>query len=411
MSAALSVLALLAIASGLGLIVAVWVRHHVAWYGTFPHSMRKTMVQLGLVRRIAGRPDEKPRLVRKGRKGDIWELSWKAPVGVTSEKVLANRAAIEEALDCSLECWSERGLLHMRVGVAPIPDFHALEDGKASTKGALVVHLGMGREGSLEADLSDPPHTLIGGTSGRGKSTLLQSVIVQLAQRYDPSYVQFLLVDLKGAVDMSTFDGLPHLYCPVVGRLEDAAAELQGLVEEQARRQDMLRTLRCPNIGEYNRSVPQLEQRLPYIVVVIDEFAELLPKGWKGKEYDMRTACWNAVSSLARMGRASGIHALLATQRPDADVVDPQTRANCGRVIATRCTTKFNSEVLLGPGNTAAWRLADRPGLAVYRVAREVQVQLAYMPAADVEAAVQELRLRYGMRPGLPAGGALEVTA
>lgn len=401
----LTIVTVVTILAGLGLIAAVWIRHHIAWYRTFPWRMRRAMVQAGLVRRLPGRPDEKPKLVRKNRDGDIWKLAWKVPVGVTSEGVLAKRAAIEEHLDCSLDCWPDGGLLHMRVGTARIPELHLLADaGSPRLDGALVVHLGMSREGQLDADLTRPPHTLIGGTSGQGKSALVQSLVLQAAQRYTPQQVQVVLTDLKGAVDLSIYDGLPHLRCPIIGRTLDAAAELTDVVAEQVRRQDMLRAIHCPNIAEWNRLHAQSEQRLPYILVVIDEFAELLPKGAKGQARDERQAAWDAVSEITRMGRASGVHAIIATQRPDADVIDPQTRANCGRVIATLCATKFNSEVLLGPGNTAAWRLADREGLAIHRRGnRETMVQLAYTPAAEIEAVVQGLRLRYGLRPGLPA--------
>jgi DNA translocase FtsK/SpoIIIE-like protein len=354
------------------------------------------MLQLGLV----GKDGEPLSLQRQSRRGHVWHLVYRAPVGVTAGKVDQQRVAVEEALDCSIAVHAEGGRLHIRVGRARIPEHHRLQDAPVPGAGGLVVHLGVGREGALRADLTRPPHTLIGGTSGGGKTALVQSIVLQLAQRYGPGELQLVLGDLKGAVDMSVFDALPHLRWPVIGRHDEAAAALTELVGEQERRQDQLRGARCPNVGEWNVRHPMA--RLAYIVCVIDEFADLLPKEAPTKEERAeREAAWAAVSSLTRMGRASGIHVIVATQRPDADVLPGQIRANCGRVIAFRCSNEYNSGILLGPGNAAAMRLADRSGLAIHRTDREIQFQAAYIAAAEIEREVQALRTRWRPLPGL----------
>lgn len=407
-------LAMVSAAAALLILLALWVHHRVVWPGTFPHRARRVMVELGLV----GRGGEPPRLARKRRqrashplplgrrlrrwlRPPVWHLQWRAPAGVTVARVQAVQDAIEEHLDCSLRVWVDRGMLHTSLGRGRLPDVHELAAvAHEPAPGDLVVHLGQSREGPLDCDLTRPPHTLIGGTSGGGKTALVQSIVLQLARRYGPDALNLVLIDLKGGVDMAVFERLPHLRWPPAGDPDEAAAQLADLVAEQKRRQAELRG-HAKDLASWNRRYP--DRRRPYIVAVVDEFAELLPKdAARGPERDAREAAWAAVSSLARMGRASGIHVILATQRPDHEVVTGQTRANCGRVVALQCATIWNSEVLLGAGHRAAAHLPERPGLAIYKLGgHETLVQLAYAEADDIALEIEELARRHGERPGL----------
>lgn len=412
MTTILTTLAVLTILSGLSLLLAVYAHHHVAWPFTFPWRVRRAMVHVGLVRRIPKAPDEKPKLRRKSHKGQLWTLVWKMPAGIHSGKVDANRQALEEHLDAAIEVYPERGKLVMRLGRETIPDELHLRELSLPTGGELRVILGASRMGPLSVDIAEVPHLLIGGTSSAGKSALVQSMVVQLVRAKSPAELQLVFSDLKGGVDAAVFDALPHLRWPVAGRHEEAAAHLVELVQEQEARQDMIRG-HVANLGEWNRRYP--DRRLPYIVAVIDEFADLLPKDAATKEERVaREAAWAAVSSLTRMGRASGIHVLIATQRPDADVLPGQIRANCNVKIALACATEFNSYIMLGQGNAAATKLPSRadgkpwPGRCIYQWGRrELECQAAYMPAAEIEAEVAKLRELYAPRPGLATGSVI----
>lgn len=454
MSAVGTVLAWLCIVAGAGLVCGFWVYHHVAWPFTFPWRMRRAMVHLGLVATKSARPGSvrpgllalavyailvwllghtlaavspwlevatwvvaggalvmvlapragghQPKLHRKRRDGQVWHLVWRMPTG-TNTRVEGHRAELEAALDCSLRVWPDGGKLHMRAGRGEVPEVHMLADAERSDAGGITVHLGRSREGQLNSDISAWPHAVVGGTSGGGKSACVQSIVLQVAQTHSPDEVQLVLVDLKGAVDMAVFDGLPHLRWPVIGRHGVAAAALAELVIEQERRQDQLRGV-TDKLSEWNRRFP--DQALPSVIVVIDEFADLLPKDAATKEEKTeREAAWASVSTLTRMGRASGIHVIIATQRPDADVLPGQIRSNCPVKIAFYCADEFHSGILLGPGNAGAARLPCRldgqplPGRAIFKWGREVPFQAAHMPADDIARAVQELRGRYAPLP------------
>src|SRR5437764_275462 len=161
-----------------------------------------------------------------------WRLAWRMPVGVTSEKVLEQRTAIEQALDCSLRaCWYERGLVRAEFGVARLPQrlgwraFRRRVERRASGM-ELPVLLGASRVGPLVVDLAEQPHMLVGGSTGSGKSTLLRQAIAGLVVRYDPSALQLVLVDMKGGMEFNTFEGLPHLMCEPVSEVEDAEIQL-----------------------------------------------------------------------------------------------------------------------------------------------------------------------------------------
>lgn len=390
-------LALLSIASGSALLGGWWVWHHVAWPGTFPWRTLRVMVQLGLV----GKAMEQPRLHRKNREGHVWRLAWTMPVGVHSGKVEAQRVALEEALDCSLRVHFDRGRLHMHMGRGQIPDYVDLREAPPARPGAVLpVVLGKDRGGWLTADVAAWPHGLVGGTTGGGKTALVQALVLQLAEAFTPDRLRLVLVDLKGGVDMAVFDHLPHLLWPIVGRHGDAAAVLSDLAQEQVRRQDQLRG-RAKDVGAWNQRYPG--EWLPYVLVVIDEWADLWPKEAPTKEERAeREVAWAAASALTRMGRASGIHAIIATQRPDADVLPGQIRANCPFKVALRCANEWNSYVLLGQGNAAAYRLPGRRGLAIMQAdGVEERFQAVHLPADEIAEAVQEIRSRYAPRPPL----------
>jgi S-DNA-T family DNA segregation ATPase FtsK/SpoIIIE len=193
-------------------------------------------------------------------------------------------------------------------------------------------------------NLCEAPHLLIAGTTGSGKSVCLNTILASVLLHYRPSDVQLLLVDPK-MVEMSQYNGIPHLLHPVITDPKDAARVLEYLVGEMGRRNDLFRRHGVRNIDSYNAKIAMLKssettaERLAYIVVVVDELGDLaLAKG-----VDIETL----LTRLAQMARAAGIHMVLATQRPSVDVIVGKTKANFPTRIAFRVATKVDSRTIL----------------------------------------------------------------
>jgi DNA segregation ATPase FtsK/SpoIIIE, S-DNA-T family len=193
-------------------------------------------------------------------------------------------------------------------------------------------------------NLCEAPHLLIAGTTGSGKSVCLNTILASILLHYRPTDVQLLLVDPK-MVEMSQYNGIPHLLHPVITDPKEAARVLEYLVGEMSRRNDLFRRHGVRNIDSYNAKIAMLKsdettaERLSYIVVVVDELGDLaLAKG-----VDIETL----LTRLAQMARAAGIHMVLATQRPSVDVIVGKTKANFPTRIAFRVATKVDSRTIL----------------------------------------------------------------
>jgi S-DNA-T family DNA segregation ATPase FtsK/SpoIIIE len=192
-------------------------------------------------------------------------------------------------------------------------------------------------------NLCEAPHLLIAGTTGSGKSVCLNTILASILLHYRPSDVRMLLVDPK-MVEMSQYNGVPHLLHPVITDPKDAARMLEFLVGEMGRRNELFRRHGVRNIESYNAKVAMAKHdepadRLPFIVLVVDELGDLaLAKG-----VDIESL----LTRLAQMARAAGIHMILATQRPSVDVIVGRTKANFPTRIAFRVATKVDSRTIL----------------------------------------------------------------
>ncbi|MFH0827736.1 MAG: DNA translocase FtsK [Candidatus Omnitrophota bacterium] len=201
----------------------------------------------------------------------------------------------------------------------------------------LTIALGKDISGTaVIAHLDDMPHMLIAGTTGSGKTVCVNSVILSLLMRCTPNELKFVMVDPK-MVELAPFNGLPHLLCPVVTDSKKAAGVLNWVVNEMERRYKLLAEFSARNIRGYNEK--NKEQPLPYIVVIIDEFADLMVVA--------RDQVESAVTRLAQLSRAVGIHLVLATQRPSVDVITGVIKANMPARLSFKVASKVDSRTVL----------------------------------------------------------------
>ncbi|MFC1645736.1 DNA translocase FtsK [Candidatus Omnitrophota bacterium] len=202
-------------------------------------------------------------------------------------------------------------------------------------KSKLTLALGKDIAGKpIVADLGDMPHLLIAGTTGSGKTVCVNSIIMSMLTNATPSEVKFLMVDPK-MVELAPFNGLPHLLCPVVTEAKKVSSALQWVVKEMEERYQLLAKEGVRNIEYYN----QKKQRLPYIVVIIDELADLMVVAQNHIE--------EAITRLAQLSRAVGIHLILATQRPSVNVITGVIKANFPARISFQVASKVDSRTVL----------------------------------------------------------------
>lgn len=214
-----------------------------------------------------------------------------------------------------------------------------------ASEGPLQIAIGMDVEGQeIISDLSKMPHLLIGGTTGSGKSVSINAMIMSILMRATPSEVRFIMIDPK-RVEFTPYNGIPHLYVPVVTEPREAASALSWGVAEMERRLKVFSGAGARNIGQYNAKVQQgkLEDdravEMPYIVIIIDELADLMMN--VGKEVEL------SISRIAQLARAAGIHLIVATQRPSTNVVTGLIKANITNRIAFNVASGIDSRVVL----------------------------------------------------------------
>ncbi len=213
-----------------------------------------------------------------------------------------------------------------------------LDDGnfkKRETK--LPIALGKNISGTpIISDLASMPHLLIAGTTGSGKSVCINTIILSLLYKHGPDKCKFILIDPK-MLELSTYEGIPHLLCPVITEAKKAASVLGWVVKEMESRYRLMTKEGVRNIDGYNS---KHKLPMPYIVVVVDEMSDLMLVA--GKEIE------NYIQKLSQMARAAGIHIIMATQRPSVDVITGTIKANFPTRISFQVTSKIDSRTILG---------------------------------------------------------------
>jgi len=206
---------------------------------------------------------------------------------------------------------------------------------------SLTVALGKDIVGKpFITDIKKLPHLLIAGTTGSGKSVGINAMILSLLYRNDPDQLKLMLIDPK-MLEFSIYNDIPHLITPVITEPKKAIAALSNMVGEMERRYKMMAKNRTKNIDNYNEKVKKdgSADPFPFIVIVIDELADLMMNGGKEVEY--------SIARLAQMARASGIHLIVATQRPSVDIVTGLIKANLPSRLSYRVGQRIDSKVIL----------------------------------------------------------------
>ncbi len=255
------------------------------------------------------------------------------------------------------------------------------------TKMEIPVALGKDITGEVQlVDLTQMPHLLIAGATGSGKSVCVNSIILSILYKRTPEEVKLMLIDPK-IVELKLYNDIPHLLTPVVTEAKKAFQALQYCICEMERRYSMLDGLGVRDIRSYNRRVRErnlAQEKLPYIVVIIDEFADLMQT--TGKELEATLA------RLAAMSRAVGIHLVLATQRPSIDVITGLIKANIPSRIAFMVASKFDSRTIIDM--VGAEKLLGR-GDMLFSGAQDpfpVRMQGAFVSEEEVERVVAHVK-------------------
>jgi DNA segregation ATPase FtsK/SpoIIIE, S-DNA-T family len=227
----------------------------------------------------------------------------------------------------------------------------------ATSRSKLTISMGKDINGRIVvADLATMPHVLIAGSTGSGKSVAINAMIMSVLYKSTPEQVRLILVDPK-RVELGMYEGIPHLFTPIIAEPKLAANALRNAVKEMERRLKLLASRSVRNIEQYNRlfdaatpslfdSAEQEEKPLPYIVIIIDELADLMMLDKANVE--------ESITRLAQMARAVGIHLVLATQRPSVDVITGLIKANVPTRMSFRLATKVDSRTILDANGAEA---------------------------------------------------------
>ena len=259
--------------------------------------------------------------------------------------------------------------------------------------GPLEMAIGKDVEGNaIVCDLAKMPHLLIGGTTGSGKSVGINAMIMSMLMRATPSQVRFIMIDPK-RVEFTPYNGIPHLYVPVVTEPKEAASALSWGVAEMERRLKVFSKYGARNIAQYNEKVRNgvveqdgalVEDELPYIVIIIDELADLMMN--VGKEVEF------SIARIAQLARAAGIHLIVATQRPSANVVTGLIKANITNRMAFNVASGLDSRVILDVSGAESLIGNGDLLLSKPEFAKPVRIQGCFVSPEEIEAVVDAVK-------------------
>ncbi len=244
----------------------------------------------------------------------------------------------------------------------------------------LPIALGKSISGMpIVGDLTSMPHLLIAGTTGSGKSVCINTIIVSLLYKLSPDLCKFILIDPK-MLELSTYEGIPHLLTPVITDAKKATSALAWTVKEMNSRYKLMSKVGVRNIDGYNA---KHKLKMPYIVVVVDEMSDLMLVA--GKEIE------NYIQKLSQMARAAGIHIIMATQRPSVDVITGTIKANFPTRISFQVSSKIDSRTILGEQG-AEQLLGKGDMLFMSSANRIIRIHGPYVSEQEIEQVVNSIR-------------------
>ncbi|QDI90192.1 DNA translocase FtsK [Salicibibacter halophilus] len=265
-----------------------------------------------------------------------------------------------------------------------------LESDKAKNSHVLSVALGRDISGEpMTAELHKMPHMLVAGATGSGKSVCINGIVTSILMKAKPHEVKLMMIDPK-MVELNVYNGIPHLLTPVVTEPKKASQALKKVVAEMERRYDLFSSSGARNIDAYNEMIRKQNEKgdeeqptLPYIVVIVDELADLMMVASSDVE--------DAITRLAQMARAAGIHMIIATQRPSVDVITGVIKANIPSRIAFGVSSQTDSRTILDAGG--AEKLLGRGDMLFIPVGanKTTRIQGAFISDEEVEAVVNDV--------------------
>ena len=273
----------------------------------------------------------------------------------------------------------------------------------------LFVPLGKGISGMAQfMNLAKMPHVLVAGATGAGKSVTMHTIITSLLYRNSPEQLRFIMVDPK-RVELTMYNGIPHLLTPVVTEAKKAILTLKWATKEMDRRYDILQEEKCRDIGSYHKNVlqpalekyekqkaagkfgdgeePELPELMPYIVVIIDELADLMSAYPRELE--------SAIVRLAQMSRAVGIHLMIATQRPSVNVITGLIKANVPARIALQVASQIDSRTILDMSGAENLLGAGDMLFLSAELPKPIRLQSAFISENEVKSVVKFLKDHY----------------
>jgi len=264
-----------------------------------------------------------------------------------------------------------------------------LHSGLVADPRPLMLAIGKDVAGDqISADLAAMPHLLIAGSTGTGKSVCINALIVSILMRATPAEVRLILIDPK-RIELNLYNGVPHLYVPVVTEAKEAASALHWAVGEMESRLKKLQKVGARNISQYNTAVragkgPEGAEELPYLVIIIDELADLMMAAAKEVE--------DSICRIAQLARAAGIHLIVATQRPSTDIITGLIKTNITNRIAFAVSSGIDSRVILD--TTGAEKLVGLGDMLFSTPAwpKPKRIQGAYVSEDEINAVVQHVK-------------------
>jgi DNA segregation ATPase FtsK/SpoIIIE, S-DNA-T family len=254
-----------------------------------------------------------------------------------------------------------------------------------NSRARLPIILGKSIDGELMVgDLAKMPHLLVAGSTGSGKSVCVNTLITSLLFKYLPQELRFLMIDPK-MVELTPYDGIPHLVRSVVTNPVDAAGVLLGAVAHMERRYKMMSQVGAKNLEQYNAKMRQVnEVELPHLIIIIDELADLMITSPKEVE--------SAIMRLAQMARATGMHLILATQRPSVDILTSLIKVNVPARIAFAVSSSHDSRTILD--SMGAERLTGMGDMLFYQpgLIKPIRLQGPYISEDESARITEELR-------------------